>query len=46
MMCDLRLAHANQVGFVHVSRWDEIKTLLDNAITLAEAPDVRAVLGR
>src|SRR6187399_1985882 len=34
MMCDPCFMDANQVGFVHELVWDEIKTLLDNAITL------------
>jgi uncharacterized radical SAM superfamily Fe-S cluster-containing enzyme len=34
MMCDPCFMDANQVGFVHELAWDEIKTLLDNAITL------------
>jgi uncharacterized radical SAM superfamily Fe-S cluster-containing enzyme len=32
MMCDPCFMDANQVGFVHELSWDEIKTLLDNAI--------------
>jgi 7,8-dihydro-6-hydroxymethylpterin dimethyltransferase len=32
MMCDPCFMDANQVGFVHELTWDEIKTLLDNAI--------------
>jgi 7,8-dihydro-6-hydroxymethylpterin dimethyltransferase len=34
MMCDPCFMDANQVGFVHELSWDDIKTLLDNAITL------------
>jgi 7,8-dihydro-6-hydroxymethylpterin dimethyltransferase len=34
MMCDPCFMDANQVGFVHELAWDEIKTMLDNAITL------------
>ncbi len=34
MMCDPCFMDANQVGFVHELTWDEIKTLLDNAISL------------
>jgi tetraether lipid synthase len=34
MMCDPCFMDANQVGFVHELSWDEIKTLLDNAITI------------
>jgi 7,8-dihydro-6-hydroxymethylpterin dimethyltransferase len=34
MMCDPCFMDANQVGFVHELSWDEIKTLLDNAISL------------
>ena len=34
MMCDPCFMDANQVGFVHELAWDEIKTLLDNAITI------------
>jgi uncharacterized radical SAM superfamily Fe-S cluster-containing enzyme len=34
MMCDPCFMDANQVGFVHELSWDEIKMLLDNAISL------------
>jgi uncharacterized radical SAM superfamily Fe-S cluster-containing enzyme len=34
MMCDPCFMDANQVGFVHELSWSEIKTLLDNAITI------------
>src|ERR1700758_2206095 len=34
MMCDPCFMDANQVGFVHEVSWEEIKTLLDNAITI------------
>ena len=34
MMCDPCFTDANQVGFVHELGWDEIKTILDNAITI------------
>jgi uncharacterized radical SAM superfamily Fe-S cluster-containing enzyme len=34
MMCDPCFMDANQVGFVHELAWDEIKTVLDNAITI------------
>ncbi len=34
MMCDPCFMDANQVGFVHELTWDEIKTLLDNAIRI------------
>ncbi len=34
MMCDPCFMDANQVGFVHELEWDEIKTLLDNAISI------------
>jgi uncharacterized radical SAM superfamily Fe-S cluster-containing enzyme len=34
MMCDPCFMDANQVGFVHELTWEEIKTLLDNAITI------------
>src|ERR1700758_2843733 len=34
MMCDPCFMDANQVGFVHELTWDEIKTMLDNAITV------------
>jgi 7,8-dihydro-6-hydroxymethylpterin dimethyltransferase len=34
MMCDPCFMDANQVGFVHELSWDDIKTLLDNAISL------------
>src|SRR5436853_2884701 len=33
MMCDPCFMDANQVGFVHELTWEEIKTLLDNAIS-------------
>src|SRR2546429_5836961 len=32
MMCDPCFMDANQVGFVHELTWEDIKTLLDNAI--------------
>jgi uncharacterized radical SAM superfamily Fe-S cluster-containing enzyme len=34
MMCDPCFTDANQVGFVHELGWSEIKTILDNAITI------------
>src|SRR5437764_595869 len=34
MMCDPCLMDANQVGFVHELSWEDIKTLLDNAISI------------
>src|SRR6202007_45427 len=34
MMCDPCFMYPNQVGFVHELTWDEIKTMLDNAITI------------
>ncbi len=34
MMCDPCFMDANQVGFVHELSWEEIKTLLDNAIKI------------
>ncbi len=34
MMCDPCFTDANQVGFVHEIGWEEIKTILDNAITV------------
>ena len=34
MMCDPCFMDANQVGFVHELSWDDIQTLLDNAITI------------
>ena len=34
MMCDPCFMDANQVGFVHELTWEEIKTMLDNAISL------------
>jgi len=47
MMCDPCFMDANQVGFVHELTWDEIKTMLDNAVTVeAQAADERAVLRR
>lgn len=34
MMCDPCFMDANQVGFVHELTWDEIKTVLDNAVSI------------
>jgi tetraether lipid synthase len=34
MMCDPCFMDANQVGFVHELGWDEIKQILDNALTI------------
>ncbi len=34
MMCDPCFMDANQVGFVHELTWDEVKTLLDNAVSI------------
>ena len=34
MMCDPCFMDANQVGFIHELTWQDIKTLLDNAITI------------
>jgi uncharacterized radical SAM superfamily Fe-S cluster-containing enzyme len=34
MMCDPCFMDANQVGFVHELSWQDIQTLLDNAITI------------
>jgi 7,8-dihydro-6-hydroxymethylpterin dimethyltransferase len=34
MMCDPCFMDANQVGFVHELSWEDIKQLLDNAITI------------
>ncbi len=34
MMCDPCFMDANQVGFVHELSWEDIQTLLDNAITI------------
>src|SRR6201991_4033218 len=34
MMCDPFFMNANQVGFVHELSWEDIKTMLDNAITI------------
>ena len=34
MMCDPCFMDANQVGFVHELSWDDIKQILDNAITI------------
>ncbi|HZN04361.1 MAG TPA: radical SAM protein, partial [Candidatus Polarisedimenticolia bacterium] len=34
MMCDPCFMDANQVGFVHELSWEEIQTLLDNAISI------------
>src|SRR5438874_3039643 len=34
MMCDPCFMDANQVGFVHELAWEDIKTMLDHAITI------------
>ena len=34
MMCDPCFMDANQVGFVHELSWEEIQTLLDNALSI------------
>lgn len=34
MMCDPCFMDANQVGFVHELSWEDIRTLLDNAISI------------
>src|SRR6478735_4874412 len=34
MMCDPCFMDANQVGFVHELSWEDIKTMLDNAISI------------
>jgi uncharacterized radical SAM superfamily Fe-S cluster-containing enzyme len=34
MMCDPCFMDANQVGFVHELTWDDIQTVLDNAISI------------
>jgi len=34
MMCDPCFMDANQVGFVHELSWEDIKTILDNAISI------------
>ena len=34
MMCDPCFTDANQVGFVHEMGWEEVKQVLDNAITV------------
>jgi uncharacterized radical SAM superfamily Fe-S cluster-containing enzyme len=34
MMCDPCFMDANQVGFVHELSWEEIKTMLDNAVSI------------
>ena len=34
MMCDPCFMDANQVGFVHELTWDDIKTMLDNAVSI------------
>jgi uncharacterized radical SAM superfamily Fe-S cluster-containing enzyme len=34
MMCDPCFMDANQVGFVHELNWDDIKEILDNAMTI------------
>src|SRR6476469_7691038 len=36
MMCDPCFMDANQVGFVHELTWEEIKTMLDNAISIKQ----------
>ena len=47
MMCDPCFMDANQVGFVHELSWEDIQTLLDNAICdQAQTADVGAVLRR
>src|SRR5919199_1412891 len=38
MMCDPCFMDANQVGFVHELSWDDVKALLDNAITIKPKP--------
>jgi len=42
MMCDPCFMDANQVGFVHELTWDEIKTMLDNAITISRSGRCRS----
>src|SRR5436305_726379 len=34
MMCDPCFMDANQVGFVHELSWDDIRTVLDNALSI------------
>ncbi|MGB6476445.1 MAG: radical SAM protein [Candidatus Sulfotelmatobacter sp.] len=34
MMCDPCFMDANQIGFVHELTWEDIKTLLDNAVSI------------
>jgi uncharacterized radical SAM superfamily Fe-S cluster-containing enzyme len=34
MMCDPCFMDANQVGFVHELTWEDVKTLLDNAVSI------------
>ena len=34
MMCDPCFMDANQVGFVHELAWEEVKQILDNAVTI------------
>src|SRR5580692_3461580 len=34
MMCDPCFMDANQVGFVHELSWEDIKTMLDNAVSI------------
>jgi 7,8-dihydro-6-hydroxymethylpterin dimethyltransferase len=34
MMCDPCFMDANQVGFVHELTWDDVKTMLDNALKI------------
>src|SRR3954453_16301466 len=41
MMCDPCFMDANQVGFVHELTWEEIKTMLDNAITIKPRRQMR-----
>ena len=47
MMCDPCFMDANQVGFVHELSWEDIKTMLDNAITIKPRRQMSVpVLGR
>src|SRR5678815_5265485 len=39
MMCDPCFMDANQVGFVHELSWEEIKTMLTNAIEFAKSKE-------
>src|SRR5207247_6358865 len=46
MMCDPCFMDANQVGFVHELSWEDIKTLLDNAISIKPKRQMSAQFSR